>query len=167
MGRRLETRRVAITSVYAALYAGITVFEYIVVGPLAYGPIQVRVSDALLPLPMLHGVPAVIGLFVGCFIANSIITGNPIDVVFGSLANLISGYLTAKANRGSVLLAATYPVIIVSVIVGSYLPLLFPDFPIFISIPSVFLGEVIAVYVLGVPLLKTLQRILPRISADT
>lgn len=155
----MNVRKITIIALYAAFYAGITIFEYMVVGPLAYGPVQVRVSDAMLPLPMIHGIPAAIGLFLGCFIANGFITGNPIDIVLGSFANLLSGVLTAKASRGNVLLAATYPVIVVSLIVGSYLPLLFPDFPIYISVLSVLVGEIIAVYGIGIPLLKALQKI--------
>ena len=159
----MQVKRLTVTALYAALYAAITIFEYMVVGPLAYGPIQVRVSDAMLPLPMIHGIPAAVGLSLGCVAANSFITGNPIDVVFGSVANLIAGVLSAKAHRGSIILAATYPVVVVSLIVGSYLPLLFPDFPIYVSVPSVFVGEVIAVYLIGIPLLKTLQKIYTRV----
>lgn len=157
--KTVNVKSIIITAVYAALYASITVFEYLVAGVLAYGPIQVRVSDAMLPLPMIHGVPAALGLALGCFIANSFITGNPVDVVFGSIANLISGLLVAKASRGSIVLATVYPIIVVSLIVGSYLPLLFPDFPIYLSIPSIFVGEFIAVFVIGLPLLKVLQKV--------
>ena len=158
----MRTRDIVIASAYAALYSSITLFEYLVAGPLAYWVVQVRVSDAMLPLPMIHGIPAVIGLTIGCVIANALITGNVIDVVFGSLANLISGILVVKASKGKVLLAALYPTVVVSVIVGSYLPILFP---VWISIPSVLVGEFIAVFLIGIPLLKSIQKIQSYISS--
>jgi len=155
----VRVRRLSLIALYAALYAGITISEAITVGVLAYGPIQVRVSDALLPLPMIHGIPAAIGLAIGCVVANIFTTAHPLDITLGSMANLISGILIVKASRGNPILACTYPVIIVSLIVGSYLPLLFPDFPIHISILTVFIGEAIAIYGIGLPLLKLIMRL--------
>ncbi len=148
---------VTIASIYAALYATITILETVTVGTLAYGPIQVRVSDALLPLPMIHGIPAAIGLAIGCFVANAYATGNIIDIVFGSIANLVAGVLAAKASKGKPFLASTYAILAVTLIVGTYLPLLFP-IPLWFSYASIFVGEAIAIYLIGYPLLKILQK---------
>ncbi len=153
----ITTKHVTVASLYAALYATITILETVTVGTLAYGPIQVRVSDALLPLPMIHGVPAAIGLAIGCFIANAYATGNIIDMVFGSIANLVAGVLAAKASKGKPLLASTYAVLAVTLIVGTYLPLLFP-IPLWFSYANIFAGEAIAIYLIGYPLLKILQK---------
>lgn len=150
---------ISITSFFATLYAVITIVETILGGPLSYGVIQVRISDALLPLPMVFGLPAAFGLFIGCIIANAYYMLSPLDIMFGSFANLISGILSAKFNGGSALLAAVYPVIVVTLIVGSYLTILFPEVPLWLIYIGVGTGEIIACFIIGIPLLKTVQRL--------
>ena len=59
------TRFIVRSSVIAALYAALT----LVLAPVAYGPVQFRVSEALTILPLFFP-EAIPGLFVGCFIAN-------------------------------------------------------------------------------------------------
>ena len=70
------------------------------VAPIAYGPIQFRVSEALMLLPALTpaGVP---GLFVGCLLFNLLNPAalGPIDVIFGSLATLIAAVITRQLVR--------------------------------------------------------------------
>lgn len=155
------TKSIPLVAIYAALYATITILEALIVGSLAYGPVQVRISDALLPLPMIHGIPAAIGLAIGCFVANAYATGNIIDMIFGSIANLVAGILAAKAARNKPLLASTYAVLSVTLIVGSYLPLIFP-IPLWFSYLTIFAGEAIAIYVVGYPLLKVMQKTLKK-----
>jgi uncharacterized membrane protein len=127
-------------------------------GPIAYGPIQVRVADALLPLPMIFGMPAAYGLCLGCLAANAFYMLSPLDVVLGSIANLIAGTLSAKLSGGRLLLAATYPVIVITLIVGSYLPLFYAGMPPWLIYAGVAAGEAVACYGLGLPLLKALSR---------
>ena len=80
----------------AALYVALT----LVFAPISFGPIQLRIAEALCILPMF--TPAAIpGLFIGCMLANFIGGGVILDVIFGSLATLIGavlGYLLRK-NR--------------------------------------------------------------------
>ena len=80
----------------AALYVVLT----LVFAPISFGPIQLRVAEALCILPMF--TPAAIpGLFIGCLLANLIGGGVILDVIFGSLATLIGavlGYLL-RNNR--------------------------------------------------------------------
>ncbi|RLE70426.1 MAG: hypothetical protein DRJ43_02045 [Thermoprotei archaeon] len=85
-----------------AIYASITLVQALLGGPLAYGPMQVRVSDALLPTAMITGVPAAIGLALGCIVAHAYTTGSVIDMLFGSLANFTSAYMSAKLSRGNI-----------------------------------------------------------------
>ena len=80
----LKPRSLCMSAVIAALYAALT----LLLAPISYGPIQLRLSEALTLLPML--LPqAVPGLFVGCLIAN-LYTGMLTDIIFGSLATLIA-----------------------------------------------------------------------------
>lgn len=148
---------ISIAAIFAALYAVITIGETLLGGPLTFGPIQVRVSDALLPLAMIFGLPSAVGLFTGTIIANAFIGLGVLDVVFGSLANLIAAILTAKFSRGNPIIAAAYPIVVVTLVVGSYLPLFFQA-PLWLIYAGVAGGEVIACLIFGVPLLKAVQR---------
>lgn len=153
---------VSIAAIFAALYAIITIAETTLGGPLTYGPIQVRISDALLPLPMIFGLPSAVGLFIGTVVANAYYMLSPLDILFGSIANLIAGILSAKFSRGNVFLAAAYPVLVVTIVIGSYLPLFFVGVPLWLIYGGVLAGEIISCMVVGVPLLKTVQRVLGR-----
>lgn len=149
---------VAIAALFAALYALMTITQTMLVGPLAYGPVQVRISDALLPLSMVFGVPSAVGLCIGTVVSNSYYFISPLDVVLGSLANLVAGYLSAKYSRGNLLLAATYPVVVVTLVVGTYLPwLFFVDAPLWLFYLGILAGEFIACVLIGVPLLKAVK----------
>ena len=78
---RRKTRLIVEAAVLGAIYVAIT----ILLAPISYGQIQVRVAEALTVLPYLTP-SAVPGLFVGCIIAN-IYQGNLMDIIFGSLAS--------------------------------------------------------------------------------
>lgn len=90
-----------------ALIAALYVVLTLVFAPISFGPVQVRIAEALCILPMF--TPAAIpGLFIGCLIANFIGGGIMLDVIFGSLATLIGavlGYMLRK-NRWLVPLPA-------------------------------------------------------------
>lgn len=117
-------------------------------------PYQIRFAETLTVLPYFTPL-AIPGLFVGCIAAN-IIGGNGIwDIVIGSLATLLSAYLTYKItyNRPKrKLLAPLPPVIVNAVVVGPMLSILY-KMPLFLTILSVGLGQIIACYVLGYPLM--------------
>src|SRR5207249_11958919 len=70
-------------------------------------PIHVTAADALMPLAILFGWPAIlrlgIGTVVGNFAADSI-TGFPsasigLDIAGGSLVNLLAGFLAGKIGQ--------------------------------------------------------------------
>ena len=88
--------RITQGAVITALYVVLTM----VFAPISFGPVQVRIAEALCILPMF--TPAAIpGLFIGCLIANLIGGGIILDVIFGSIATLIGavlGYMLRK-NR--------------------------------------------------------------------
>lgn len=157
---------IAVAALFAALYAVITIMETSLGGPLTYGFIQVRLSDSMLPLAMVFGIPSAIGLFLGAVVANAYYALGPLDIIFGSLANLIAGILSAKFSRGNPYLASMYPVVVVTLIVGSYLQLFFEGVPLWLIYGGVLAGELIACFVVGVPLLKIVQRALGRKKLD-
>lgn len=162
------TRKMAIAAIVGAAYAALTM----ALAPISYGPIQVRVSEVLCILPFF--LPCTTwGLFIGCAIANLISAAGVWDVIFGSLASLGACHcIQALGQRGRgasswmrVILAALMPVIWNAVIVGGMLmwtlteavfPHLAATFWVFAG--EVALGELIVMFVLGVPLIKLLER---------
>lgn len=78
------TGRITQGAAIAAVYVALTM----IVAPIAFGPVQFRISEALCVLP--YFLPsAVPGVTVGCFLANLLCGAAPLDVVFGSIATLI------------------------------------------------------------------------------
>jgi len=142
-------------AIIAALYAGLTVLF----APISYSQIQVRISEALTVLPAL--TPAAIpGLFVGCIVANIFGGGGPIDIVFGSLATLLAAIVSYKMPVRW--LVPLPPVIINGVVIGFILNYLF-GYPLLATMGWVTLGQAIACYGLGYPLLIQLSKLEERL----
>ncbi|MGI6144516.1 MAG: QueT transporter family protein [Clostridia bacterium] len=150
----MKTSKVVRVSVIAALYAVVTV----VFAPLSYGLTQVRISEALTVLPFIFP-ESVMGLFLGCFIANIYGGLGIIDVVFGSLATLIAAFLTSKMP--SPLLAPLPPVLVNAVIIA-YVLYYTLGYPLLASMLYVGIGQFLSCYLIGLPLLFLLKKYLPK-----
>lgn len=129
----------------AALYVVLT----LVFAPISFGPVQVRVAEALCILPMFTPA-AVPGLFIGCLIANLIGGGIILDVIFGSLATLIGavlGYML-RSNRWLVPVPAVLAnaIIVPFVLVYGYGV---TDVALPVLMLQILLGEIAGCYVLG------------------
>jgi uncharacterized membrane protein len=143
-------------AVIGALYAVVT----LLLAPISYGNIQCRVSEALCILPWFFPETAW-GLFAGCFLANLLGGNGPLDVIFGSLATLIAGLITARMKlRGLALLP---PIVVNAVMVGALLAWVITPGAFWASYPifalEVGAGEAVVMYVLGLPLSFVLERI--------
>lgn len=165
---KLTTRCIAIAAVFGAAYAALTM----ALAPISYGPVQMRVSEVLCVLPFFMPC-ATWGLFLGCAVSNLLSAAGVWDVVFGSIATL-GACLCIQAlgqrgknasNRFSVVLAVLMPVVWNAVIVGGMLAWTLTDlkFPqigttFWIFAGEVALGELIVMFVLGIPLIKLLER---------
>lgn len=137
---------------------------------IAYGPVQVRVAEALTLLPVLWK-PSIAGITLGCFLSNLIgaMTGvNPtgfVDAAAGTLATFLAGYFTWKfrdrKTGGIPVLSYLMPVIFNFFIVGAELAFLFmPDNIIagtLINGAYVAVGEIIAV-IFGHFLIRAIDR---------
>ena len=64
---KLDSRDIALTAVFAALYAVIVIVQ----GLSAAATIQLRIADCLIPLSALFGLPVVFGVTLGCFVSNA------------------------------------------------------------------------------------------------
>jgi len=135
--------------VRVAMIGAIYVILNIIFAPISYGPIQVRIAEALTVLPFIDP-SAIIGLFIGCILANVYGGLGMVDIIGGSLCTLIAAYLTSKMKNPK--LAPLPPVLINAFGVSIYLHLLF-DLPYWITVLYIGIGQVIACYILGYPLL--------------
>ncbi|MDI3312397.1 MAG: QueT transporter family protein [Thermoanaerobacterium sp.] len=151
-----KTKKIVYGALIAAVYAAVTV----ALAPISYGQVQVRVAETLTIMPFFSSY-SIFGLFVGCIIANMIGGNGIFDVVFGSLATLISAVITyyiGKSNlRYKRYLAPLPPVVINAIIIGIELNFLY-KLPLVASMLWVGLGEMIACYVLGLPLLLYIDK---------
>jgi len=162
---RLGARDIAYAGIIGALYAVLT----IALSPISYGVYQVRVAEALTVLPFLYPF-AIIGLFIGCLLAN-IFGGNGLqDIVFGSVFTLVAGYLTyltskIKSEEVGIALAPLPPVIINAFGVAIYLSKI-TGMSYFFVVQMIGAGQLIACYILGIPLLLLLRSRTPSRMSD-
>lgn len=148
--------------VRVAMIAAIYVVLNIVFAPISYGPIQVRIAEALVVLPFIDS-SAIIGLFIGCILANVIGPLGMVDIIGGSLCTLTAAYLSYKVKNPK--FAPLPPVLINAFGVSIYLHLLF-DLPYWITVLYIGTGEVIACYILGYPLLILLIKNKERLGLE-
>ena len=137
----------------AALYLALTLLFQAI----SFGPVQLRVSEALALLPALFA-PAAPGLTLGCLLANLLAGANPYDVVFGTLATLLGALFTRRLRR-KLWLAALPPVAFNGVIVGLVITYAYGVDALWLNMATVALGEAVVCYALGVPLAKGLSRL--------
>ena len=104
MKKFFTVKNLCLSGIIAALYAGLT----ILLQAISFGPVQIRVAEAMTLLPLLTPA-AVPGLAIGCFVAN-LICSTWQDWVFGTLATLIAAVMTRKL-RNNLYLAAAMPVV--------------------------------------------------------
>ena len=175
-----RAQRLARIGIIAALYAALTLATLLFLGGLAWGPVQFRISEAVVVIA-LFTADAIPGLTLGCVIANlanMVISGTGalglLDVFFGSLATALGAWFTWK-NRKNVPIALLGPVLANAVIVSAYLPILLQGLGFYTipfttieldgSYPFMFLfgfittglGEAVVLYALGVPLARALK----------
>lgn len=139
--------------IIAAVYAVLTV----ALMPLSYGVMQVRVSEALTILPFF--TPAAIpGLFVGCIVSNLMSPYGIVDLILGSSATLIAA-IGSYFLRKRPILVPLPPVLANGIIIGGMLYYVY-GVPISLlgCISWVALGELIACYGIGYPLLRYLKK---------
>ncbi len=156
-------------AVIAAGYAAVT----ILIAPIAYGPIQFRISDILMPIPYLpyFGWAGVIGLTVGTIIANIVSPYGLWDMILGALSNFIGGlgamlaYKIKNKNVG-MLIAAMIPVLVVTFLIGFILLYVMFGVPFILAVGGVFVGELVTAGIGGFLLIKRLDKVLGELSVE-
>lgn len=139
----------------AAIYAALT----LILTPISFGPMQVRVSEALIVLA--YFTPAAVpGLTIGCLISNcaGVALGTSLglmDIFVGTSATLLSAVFAAHIkNKWLVPL----PAVIINAFMVSWTLNVMLGVPYWINVIWVGMGQMIACYALGMPLLFILEK---------
>lgn len=163
--RNRALKNLTAAALIAALYTALT----LLMAPLSFGPIQIRLSEALTVLPAVCP-PAVPGLVLGCFLSNLLgffMGANPlglVDCAIGTLATLLAAvctYYIGKALKGKAILwlAPLPPIVFNGIIIGleiSYFYVGNMDFvPVLLSCLYVAIGEILPCYIGSLVFLKT------------
>lgn len=149
--------------IIAALYVALT----LPFGQFAFGPFQIRPSEALTILPLFYA-EAIPGLYIGCILANIISAYGVYDVTLGSLATLIAAALTFVIGRViknkplKVALGGIPPVIINAFLVPAVWLLAGSDIAYWVEFGVMCLNEGIWVYALGIPLFVAFDKLIAR-----
>ena len=162
-----KLRQMVFAALIAAIYAALT----LMLAPISFGNIQIRISEAMVLLPVLFA-PSVAGVTLGCFLANLLgammglnLLGY-LDCIIGTAATFLAAVLTQKYAdvrfRDIPWLSVLMPVIFNGVLIGFELAYaLMPEqwmtgFIIFGL--EVALGELVAVGLFGIPLVRAFEK---------
>ena len=85
--RKSNIQQLTLAAMVAAVYFVLCYFGNIF--QLTFGPVQVRVGEALTVLPFLFPAAAP-GLALGCLLTNILSPYGPIDMIVGTLATIMS-----------------------------------------------------------------------------
>jgi hypothetical protein len=167
---KFGTRDVALTAVFAALYAVLVAVQ----GLSAAATIQLRFADCLIPLSAIFGWPTIFGVTLGCVVGNAatsaFLPNGFYDVSLGPIANLIAAYLI-YVLRSRRLIGCVVGSIVVGVSVGSYIWMIFgpppsifgfttpASWPVWAaSIMSLTASSLVAIAIIGYALLTALSK---------
>ncbi len=171
MNKDMNETKIKKKNIYIACIAIVSALYIVLVIliPVAWEIPQVRFADALFATVFFFGYPGAIGLAVGCVFANIIGGLGPIDIIFGSLANLLAGILgyylfrkikdiQGRRKQIYVQLILLLMNIINTAIVGTYLPYLL-GMPYSITYLGIFLGSLISMNICGYILYVSLDKL--------
>lgn len=160
---RITTIMICRAGIFAALYVALTM----PFGELAFGPFQIRPSEALTILPLFYA-EAIPGLYVGCMLANLFSQFGVYDILLGSVASLLAASCTYVVGRlfkkpvVRVLLGGIFPVLFNSFIVPAVMILGGLPVAYWYQVLSFLLTESVWVYALGFPLYFTVAALIKK-----
>jgi uncharacterized membrane protein len=154
---KIQSKSIAFIAVYAALYASLVV----VLGPFSYGPVQIRIADAMLAVVPLLGLPGVLGHTLGVFVANLFSTAGPVDLL-NTIPSFIMSFVVyyvykQTTNEYTVIVTCLSYSVVIGITVGWMLSYLY-SLPLLITIAYVSAGNIIACVLIGWPVFKFLKK---------
>lgn len=139
--RNEVVRSITVNAIVAVIYFLLTFFT----PTISFLGMQVRIAECLILLCFFRR-DYVIGITLGCIFANFASPMFLWDIIFGSLATLISGLLISFMKN--LFLSTLIPVVLNGFIVGAELYFVLQE-PFWINVAFVMAGEAIAVSVIG------------------
>ena len=169
MNKKTNVKFITESALIAALYAVLTYIAAVM--NLAFGGVQFRFSEALCVLPIF--TPAAIpGLTMGCLISNLASPLGIVDWIFGPIATLLATLVTRKMREVKLFdipfISLLSPVIFNALIIGFEIAAITENgfnlsavsFAAFsYQFLSVGLGELLVLFVLGLPLIFLLRKV--------
>lgn len=152
MKSQLQLRYLVQQALIASLYvAMLFVFQWA-----SFGVVQFRIAEVLLLL-LFFNKHHWVGIIIGTLIGNLLMSPIALDWIIGTGASLITVFLMIKTKEE--LLSLLWPAIINGLIVGWQLTYLYQlPTPFIMNIGSVFLGEFVVTFGLGMILLPYIRR---------
>jgi len=163
-------RQLALSSLLAALYAGLL----LVFQPISFLPIQVRVADMLIPTSITYGWSATTGVTLGVVVGNFFSPFGLTDILVGSVANLIAGFVGQRFGKDAksprrIFVVTLLQNLVITTIVGNYLWAISAPLPqelmslglhpLLLNLFAIFAGSFLAINVLGFLLVMQLSRV--------
>ncbi len=155
-----NTKKIVRSGIVAALYIALTY----ACSALSYGPIQVRIGEALTVLPLFYP-ETIIALTVGCVFAN---IGSPygfFDMTVGTAATLIAAILTYLCGRYiknkyvAFAVGGLPPVLLNAFLVPCVILLAGAKQAYFPMALTVMATQAVFVYIVGFPLFLTIKKL--------
>ena len=143
---------ICVNAVIAGLYAALT----LLLAPISFGPVQLRIAEAFTILPAL--MPFTMwGVAAGCLIGNIFYPVMGIyDVVFGTAITLAAAFITSKIKN---MWLAPLPPILLN---AFFLPLIWyltaGATVYWLNVLTVFIGQTLALYAAGIPLYVIMKK---------
>lgn len=135
-----STRNIVITATIAALYYIFT----IMLAPLSYGPIQIRLACALYSLALYNPIYS-FGFGLGVFLANLSSPFGIFDFAIMPFVSMFAAFVCYKARRLPIL-AIGLQALIISVGVCVFPLGIGGQVPFYLSFPGVFISQLIVIY---------------------
>ena len=146
-----DTNFLVKSAVVAALYAVIT----LMLPSLAYGPIQLRLSEIMVLL-VFYNRRFIPGLLLGCFLANFASEIAVFDVIFGTFASFLAFSFIIRQKK--LFIASLFPVLFMFIpAIGTYL-LLDSSTAFIIMLVQFMISEFIVVSIIGFIIFKILEK---------
>ena len=153
----MNTKYLTKASLIAGIYLVLIMIQ-IPMGNLTFGPIQLRIAEGLTLLPLVE-TAAIPGLFVGCLVANLILSPYSafglVDIIGGSLVTIIAAYLTSKMPNK---ITAALPPIILNGFVVSIWVSYFTNVPYWYTVLGITVGELASVAIFGTLILSVYSK---------
>lgn len=155
---KIGTKKIALITMYAAVYAALVVG----LGFMSYGPLNIRLADAMVAAVPILGMAGVLGHTLGVFIANIFSTAGLIDLL-NTIPSFIMAFVVYYAykktrNDYTVIATCTAYSAVLGATVGWMLSYLY-TLPLLEIIFYVFLGNFVSSVLIGWPLFKGLKKL--------